>query len=70
MSWNMLTSSNLRAYKYDKTTMNLDIQFKSGSIYRYLDVPMTVANRLGTEASAGTYFTNNIKSSYSFEKLD
>lgn len=69
MTWKNVTSSNLRAYRYDKAAMALDIQFKNGSVYRYANVPMNIATKLETADSVGQYFSGNIKNTYDAEKL-
>lgn len=67
--WTQVDSSNLKAYRYDKTGMALDVQFKNGSVYRYNGVPMTVAKNLGQASSVGSFFASNVKSIYEVEKL-
>lgn len=69
MEWKMVDSSNLRAYRYNKATMNLDIQFKTGAVYRYKQVPLSTANGLSKAGSVGSYFAESIKGIFNFEKL-
>jgi len=48
----------------------LDVTFKSGGKYRYLDVPLSVFNELANAESYGRFFQNNIRGQFKFEKLD
>lgn len=68
--WKQVTSSNIKAVKYDKTSMNLCVQFKNGSVYCYSGVPLSVANGLESASSVGTYFAEKVKNNYEYEKLD
>ena len=68
--WKQVTSSNIKAVKYDKTSMSLCVQFKNGSVYCYNNVPLSVANGLETAPSVGTFFAEKVKNSYDYEKLD
>lgn len=69
MNWKQVTSSNLRAYRYDPSTMNLDIQFKNGSVYTYKNVPLSTVKGIDVAQSVGEYFSSNIKSSFEYERL-
>ena len=60
-----LASSNLAGYDYDPQTRVLTIQFAHGRSYRYKDVPENIADELGSADSAGKFFNDNIKNSYS-----
>lgn len=67
IAWNEVSSSNLARWRYDPETRVLDIQFVNSDVtYSYDDVPQSVAEGLGTAASAGQYFRNNIKDRYRF----
>ncbi|WP_225667947.1 KTSC domain-containing protein [Arthrobacter sp. 147(2020)] len=64
-----VSSSNLVSAGYDETSMTLEIEFKSGSLYQYFDVPPTVHNELIGASSVGQYFSQNIKNSYRYAQL-
>jgi hypothetical protein len=44
------------------------IKFKKGKVYEYKNVPISVYRSLCNASSAGEFFTQNIKSNYSFEE--
>lgn len=62
--WQQLNSSNLRRCSYDIETETLQIQFHSGRVYTYTEVPASVYNGLLMASSPGEYFNNNIKGVY------
>jgi len=64
-NWQPLQSSNLRRCDYDIETGRLQIQFYSGKIYAYGEVPASVYNGLLEATSAGKFFNENIKDQYS-----
>jgi hypothetical protein len=57
-------SSALRAVGYDIDSRTLEIEFRSGSVYDYLDVPPEEALGLLQSASLGRYFGRRIRGSY------
>ena len=63
-AWTQLSSSNLKAFKYDPRFQKLTVSFKSGRVYSYDSVPEDIANGLASAASAGKYFDANIKNAY------
>lgn len=69
MSWQYLNSSNLRAVRYDAATRDLDIEFHSGSVYRYHGVPESVYRGLLAAPSHGSYHHAYIKNSYPYVRL-
>ncbi len=62
-------SSYLRSVGYDSLTQVLEIEFRRGEVYQYLDVPATVYTDLINAPSQGRYFNANIKDIYSCRKL-
>jgi len=63
-------SSDLASVGYDRETFTLEIEFKSGSIYQYFNVPYEVYEGLMNAISKGTYFQNHIRNSnYSYVKI-
>lgn len=64
-------SSALSRVAYDKIDHSLFVEFKeSGTIYAYFHVPESVYKELLDAESIGTYFNQNIRSSYSYERLN
>jgi hypothetical protein len=63
-------SSAMRAVGYDSMSRTLDIEFPSGEVYRYHDVPPEMHSGLMAAQSQGRYFHDNIRSQgYRYERL-
>ena len=69
MEWHTISSSTLERVAYDRSSMTLTIEFKSGMTYQYFDVPEHVFNELLSAGSAGQYLAQNIKSSYRYARM-
>ncbi len=67
--WHPLTSSNLSAYSYDKSSETLKIRFKSGRTYAYDGVPASVVSSLASAGSAGSYFNAAIKHAFAYQRM-
>ena len=65
----LVDSSSLRSVGYDPRSRTLEIEFHSGSVYQYLDVPQTVFEELLTQNSLGTYFNENIREVYTCARV-
>lgn len=63
-----VSSSNINSIGYSNDAHILEIEFNSGTIYRYYDVPEHVYIELMNAGSHGSYFSQNIKNSYSYDK--
>ncbi len=64
-----VTSSNINSVGYDLNSMTLEIEFHSGSIYQYFDVPESEYHNLISADSVGSYFHRNIKNIHRYVKL-
>jgi hypothetical protein len=61
-------SSNLYAVGYDKDRKVLQIEFRSGSVYQYYDVPESIFTGLLNAGSKGRYFNSKI-GGYRYESV-
>jgi len=64
-----VSSSNLSAVGYDKSTMTMHIRFNSGRLYAYFNVPENVYRELMSAGSHGSYFNSFIKGCYGDTKI-
>ncbi|MDF2434871.1 MAG: hypothetical protein JWP44_4502 [Mucilaginibacter sp.] len=64
-----VTSSNLKSAGYDAESMTLEIEFHSGAVYRYANVPQEHFIGLITTTSPGAYFNANIRDQYPSTKV-
>ncbi len=64
-----VSSSNLRSVGYDFHTSILEIEFNSGGVYQYFNVPASVYQALISASSHGTYFHAYIKNHYRYSRI-
>jgi KTSC domain-containing protein/uncharacterized nucleotidyltransferase DUF6036 len=64
-----LGSAAIAAVKYDEQKRVLDVEFRSGSTYRYRHVPEFVYRELLKTESAGSFW-NAIKDQFEYEKVN
>ncbi|MCA1990479.1 MAG: PIN domain-containing protein [Coleofasciculus sp. S288] len=62
-------STYLRTVGYDVLSQILEIEFRTGEVFQYLNVPPTVYTDLMNAPSLGQYFNENIRDVYSSRKL-
>jgi len=64
-----LESSTLVSALYLPKSRELEVEFRSGEIYRYLSVPPQAYSELLAAPSKGGYYNFNIRNRYSFKQL-
>lgn len=64
-----VASRDLRSVGYDQQTQTLEIEFNSGGVYQYFNVPVNVYQELMSAASYGKYFHQSIKNNYSYQRI-
>jgi len=69
MAWRALQSNHMLGAEYDEELGILSIRFVNGALYRYAQVPATVADSLFQVPSPGTYFHDKIKGVYPESKV-
>ena len=62
-------SSDLSSVGYDERRQMLEIEFHSGGIYRYLEVPKETFAGLMESDSKGRYFATKIRDRFRHERL-
>lgn len=65
-----VNSSALSSVGYDRSNQVLEIEFNSGGIYQYYDVPVKVFESLMNASSHGKYFYKYIENNYYHRKID
>ena len=70
MIWTRVTSSNLKRVSYNSRSHEMLIQFQSGAVYQYWDVPGNVSQGLMQAESPGRYFSQNIRSRYNYKRVN
>jgi hypothetical protein len=64
-----VTSTDICSVGYDIDNQTLEVEFNSGSVYQYANVPLGEYEGLLNADSKGKYFHANIKNRYSYVKL-
>ena len=62
-------SSNISSIGYDEDSSTLEIEFHSGAVYQYFDVPLNVYEGLWDAGSKGQYFAQHIKGYFRYVKI-
>jgi hypothetical protein len=62
----MVESTTLSSLAYDEAREILQLEFRSGSIYRYYGVPSVVHEALLNAASKGSYFNRAIRGHFPY----
>jgi hypothetical protein len=62
-------STNLASVGYDAAARVLEIEFHSGGVYRYREVPRAVFDALLAAESKGRYFLEHIRGKFAFDRV-
>lgn len=62
-------SSNIASVGYNEDDQTLEIEFHSGAIYQYFDVPANIYQGMMISTSHGRYFAQHIKGYYRYVKV-
>ena len=60
----------MKSVGYESKSKILEIDFQSGAVYQYLDVPKKVHEGLRRAESKGQYFNGEIRDEYGFVRVD
>jgi hypothetical protein len=62
-------SSNIKSVGHDGASL-LDVEFSSGTVYRYSDVPAKLYSEMISAPSVGSFFAANVRGKFESKKLD
>lgn len=62
-------STSLSAVGYEPETGTLEIEFNSGSVYQYFNVPEEIYLNLLEAESKGRFFQTDIRNIYAYEMV-
>lgn len=62
-------STVIKDSAYAALSNTLEIQFQSGSIYQYFDVPLAVYEEMKAAPSLGQYFNTNVRNAYQYRRV-
>jgi hypothetical protein len=69
MNRHPVSSSDIASIGYDSTSSQLEIEFRKGGVYMYMNVQEAVYSQLMNSASKGSFFHQFIKEKYSYHKI-
>lgn len=64
-----VSSSTIVSVGYDPKRATLEIEFESGRVYQYYDVPANLHDEIMQAPSKGQFFNTHIKDRYSFSRV-
>ena len=64
-----VTSTCLSSVGYDSKSQLLELEFESGGIYQYSDVPAHVHDELMDAESKGRFFLSAIRGEFYYERV-
>lgn len=64
-----VNSSNIVSVGYDEKSKTLDVEFYSGTMYRYTDVPPIIHERMVSTDSVGSFFARFVKKAFPYKKI-
>ncbi len=64
-----VASSNIASIGYDEGTETLDVEFLSGAIYQYYNVPQNMYDQLMQAGSKGRFLNTYIKNAYPYSRV-
>ena len=64
-----ISSSNIAAVGYDPSSETLEIEFTSGGVYQYYNVPLSIYEALLAAPSKGSFFAAQIRDRFSYARV-
>jgi lysyl-tRNA synthetase class 2 len=65
-----MPSSVIRNFHYSEKSRALRVQFVTGRVYIYQNVPAAIASKFRTAASKGEFFNAFIRDHYAFSRAE
>lgn len=64
-----VSSSNIRSIGHDPQSATLEVEFTSGDVYQYFNVPDHLYQQFLHASSHGQFLNDNIRYSYRYQKV-
>jgi hypothetical protein len=65
----VVASSSLSSIGYNERARTLEVEFRNGHIYQYVDVPRALYDGLRAAGSKGRYFNEHIRDAFAVVQL-
>ena len=69
MQRHSVSSSNISSIGYDQQSATLEVEFTSGDIYQYFNVPEHLFQQFLHASSHGQFLNDNIRYNYRYQKV-
>jgi len=64
-----VNSSNIQSIGYDAQSAVLEVEFTSGDVYQYFNVPEYLHQQFMSAISHGQFLADNIRYNYRYQKI-
>jgi len=64
-----VASSNVASVGYDDRSETLEVEFLSGAIYQYFNIPQNMYDQLMQAGSIGRFLNTYIKNAYAYSRV-
>lgn len=65
-----VNSSNIKSIGYDKISSVLEVEFTSGDVYQYFNVPEFLYQQFLQASSHGQFLNDHIRYNYRYQKIN
>lgn len=65
----LVDSSNISSIGFDEYSNTLEVEFHSGAVYQYFDVPLNIYEGIRNADSKGQYLAQHIKGYYRYVRV-
>jgi hypothetical protein len=65
----LVNSTNIITIGYDAGSKTLEVEFQSGKVYQYSNVPEDIYQELMAASSKGQFFHDNVMNQYDFTEV-
>jgi hypothetical protein len=69
MDRSFVNSSNVRSIGYDNQTAILEVEFTSGDVYQYFNIPVYLYQQFLHASSHGQFLNDHIRYNYRYQKV-
>ncbi len=66
---NHVSSSNVASVGYDAPSQTLEVEFKSGGVYQYYNIPQGVYDQFMSAPSKGKFLAYQIKNRFPYSRV-
>lgn len=65
-----MNSSNIKSVGYDRDRKVLEVEFKTGAVHQYEDVPGDLSEQMVRAESVGRFFSEHVRGRYKSSRVE